>query len=63
MKDAERDGARDRIVKEWEQLVKKTATKVMGKKLIICSRAVKWWDDEVMEAMRVRRGVRKVYIE
>ena len=36
-------------------MVKNTACKVVGKKLIVCNRAVKWWDEEVKEAVRVRR--------
>ena len=32
-----------------------TSGKVIGKKLIICNKAVKWWDEEVQEAIRVRR--------
>ena len=45
--DTERDGAGDRIIEGWEQLVKNTATKVIGKKLMICNTAVKSWDEEV----------------
>ena len=36
-------------------MVKTTASEVIGKKLIVCSRAVKWWDEEVHEAIRVKR--------
>ena len=36
-------------------MVKTTASKVIGKKLIACNRAVKWWDEELKEAIRVRR--------
>ncbi|CAM9963467.1 unnamed protein product, partial [Sphacelaria rigidula] len=39
----------------WEQMVKNTASEVIGRKLIVCNRAVKRWDDEVKEAIRVRR--------
>ena len=35
-------------------MVNNTASRVTGKKLIICNKAVKWWDDEVKEAIRVR---------
>ena len=50
--DIERDDAGARIIIEgWEQLVKTTASKVIGKKLIVCNRAVKWWDEEVKEAI------------
>ena len=40
---------------EWGPLFKDTASKVNGNKLIVCNRAVKWWDGEVEEAIRVRR--------
>ena len=53
--DTKRDSAGDRIIRGWKQLVKNTANEVIGKKLIICNRAVKWWDEEVKEAMTVRR--------
>ena len=53
--DTEQDSAGDRIIEGWEQLVKNTASKVLGKKLIICNRVVKSWDEEVKEAIRVRR--------
>ena len=36
-------------------MVKDTACKVIGKKLILRNKAVKWWDEEVKEAIRVRR--------
>ena len=43
--DIERDDAGARIIEGWEQLVKTTARKVIGKNLIVCNRAVKWWDE------------------
>ena len=57
----ERDQPRAKIIKVWEQLVKTTASKVIGKKLILCNRAVKLWDDEVKEEKE--RGPRNIYIE
>ena len=54
--------SRARIIEEWEQLVETTASNVIGEKLIVCNRAVKWWD-EVKEAIRVRRGTCKIYME
>ena len=59
--DIERDNAEARIIKGWEQLIKTTASKVLGKKLIVCNKAVKWWDDEVKEAIRVRREAHAGY--
>ena len=40
--DTERDNAGDRIIEGWEQLLKNTANKVIGKNLIMCSTAVEW---------------------
>ena len=37
----ERNRAGAKIMEGWEQLVKDTACKVIGKKLILCNRAVK----------------------
>ena len=39
--DTERDSTGDRIIGGWEPLVKNTAIKVIGNKLIICNREVK----------------------
>ena len=62
--DIERDDAGARIIEGWEKLVNTTASKVIGKKLIVCNRAVKWWDEEVKEANNsTEKGTRKVYIE
>ena len=58
----ERDRAGAKIIKGWEQLVKTTASKVIGKKLIVCNRAVKWRDDELKEAIRIRREAHARYI-
>ena len=49
--DTERDSGGDRIIEGWEQLVKNTARKVIGKEFITCNRAVQWWDEEVQEAI------------
>ena len=46
------DSAGVRIIDGWEQLVKSTASKALGKKLIVCNRAVYVWDEEVKEAIR-----------
>ena len=44
-------------------MVKDTACKVIGKKLILCNKAVKWWDEEVKETIRVRREPHGMLIE
>ena len=43
------------IIQGWEQLVKDTVCNVIGKKLIVRNRTVKGGDEEVKEAIRVRR--------
>ena len=59
--DIEWDGAGAGVIEGWEKLVKTPASKVIGKKLIVCNRAVKWWDEEVKEAIRVRRKAHARY--
>ena len=59
--DIESDDVGDRIIEGWEQLVKTTASKVYGKKLTVCNRAVKSGGEEVKEAIRVRRKAHARY--
>ena len=53
--DTELASAGDRIIEGREELVKNTTNVVIAKKLKTCKRAVKWWDEEVTEAITVRR--------
>ena len=41
-----RDSAGDRNIEGWEQLVKSTASKGIGRKLIVCIKAVTWWGEK-----------------
>ena len=59
--DIERDAAGARAIEGWEQLAKTTASKVVGKKLIVCYIAVKWWGKEVKEAITLRRKAHARY--
>ena len=59
--DLERDYAGGSIIEGWEKMVKTTARKVIGKKWIVCNRAVKWWEEEVKEATTVRRKAHTRY--
>ena len=43
--DIGRDNAGARIIEGWEQLAETTSSSVIGKKLIVYTRAVKWWDE------------------
>lgn len=45
-----RDRARYKIMGGWGESVKTTTSRVTGKELIVCNRAVKWWDEGVAEA-------------
>ncbi|MEP1953909.1 MAG: hypothetical protein ABJJ26_03135 [Algoriphagus sp.] len=58
--DIERDYAGARIIDGWEYWSRPQQLAV-GKKLIACNRAVKWWDEQVKEAMRVRRKAHARY--
>ena len=47
------------VIAEWEKLVKEGATKVLGRKMIVCKQAVKWWDQELRVAIDERREVHR----
>ena len=59
--DMERDSAGARTAEGWKQLVKTTASIVVGEKLTVCSRGVKRWDEEAKEATRARRRAHARY--
>ena len=62
--DTERDSAGDRVIEGWEQLVKNTTSRVLGKKVIICNRAVKYFGRGSKIGHKSKeRGVRKNYID
>ena len=44
-------------VEKWEQVVKKVASAEVGEKVIVCGRAVRWWDDEIKQKIEERREV------
>ena len=56
----EKDIAGTRIIHGLEQLVKTAASKVLMNELIICNRAVKWWDEEVECNTSMEKGTRKI---
>ena len=47
--DIERDDAGARMIEGWEELAETTASKVIGTKLIVFNRAVKWRDEDVKD--------------
>ena len=36
-----------RMASKWEKVVDKAASLFLGRKLIICGRSAKWWDEEL----------------
>ena len=42
-------------LEQWEQVVKKVASTEVGEKVIVCGRAVRWWDDEIKQKIEERR--------
>ena len=49
------------MVEGWEHLVKTTSSKVVGIKLIVYNRAVKWWDEGVKGDIIIRRKAHARY--
>ena len=47
------------VVEDWEDTVKRVASKEIGEKVIVCGKAARWWDDEIKEKIRLRRQVYK----
>ena len=47
------------VVQDWEDTVKRVASKEIGEKVIVCGKAVRWWDGEIKEKIRLRRRVYK----
>ena len=44
-----------RMASKWEKVVDKAASLTLGRKLIICGRSVRWWDEELRQMVRDRR--------
>ena len=45
------------VLSEWEGIVNRVAKSSVGQKLIVCGRAARWWNDEVMALIKHRREV------
>lgn len=45
------------VLEEWECIVNRVAKAKVGKKVIVCGRSVRWWDNEVKEKIQERREV------
>ena len=46
------------VVQNWEETVKRVASKEIGERVIVCGNAV-WWDGEIKEKIRLRRQIYK----
>ena len=44
------------MASKWEQVVDKAASIALGRKLIICSRSVKWLAEELRQLVKNRRA-------
>ena len=51
------------VVEEWEQVVKKVAKAEVVEKVVVCGRAVRWWDDEIKQKIEHRRKAYKKILE
>ena len=40
------------VLEEWERIVNRVAKTEVGEKMIVCGRAARWWDDEMIEHRR-----------
>ena len=47
------------VLQDWEDTVKRVASKEIGEKVIVCGKAARWWDGEIKERIRLRRQVYK----
>ena len=49
------------VVMEWESAVNRVAKCELGEKMIVCSRAARWWDEQIKDRINARWEVyRKV---
>ena len=45
-----------RMASKWEKVVDRAASVALGRKLIICGRSVKWWDEELRQLVKDDRA-------
>ena len=44
---------------EWESVVNRVAKCELGEKMIVGSRAARWWDEQIKDKINARREVYK----
>ena len=42
------------VLDDWESNVNRVAKTEVGEKVVVCSRAARWWDDEIKAKLRQR---------
>ena len=47
------------VLGKWEGIVTEVAKREVGEKMIVCGRAVRWWDSEIKEKIKCRRELHK----
>ena len=50
------------VLYKWESIVNKVARREIGDKMIVCDRAAKWWDSEILKKIKCRRELYKKII-
>ena len=50
------------VLEEWERIVNRVAKTEVGEKMIVCSRAARWWDDEIRAKIEHRRQVYRLIV-
>ena len=50
------------VLLEWESIVNKVAKREVGEKMIVCGKAVNWWDNEIKNKIKFRRELYKEMI-
>ena len=47
------------VVMEWESVVNRVAKCELGKKMMVCGRAARWWDEQIKDKINARQQVYK----
>ena len=50
------------VLVEWENIVNRVAKSEVGKKMIVCGRAARWWEKEIKEKISLRQELYKKVI-
>ena len=56
-------GLVNEVLREWESIVNRVAKREVRDKMIVCGRAARWWDNEIMEKISLRQEAYKKVIK